>query len=194
MYLFKQQKSKFWWFKFTHNGRLVRKSTKLANKQKAREFADAYRTKLIEGEIGLNRKAPAPTFIEAMDKFIEESKVQHEDHPNTTRRYVAASHPLKRFFKNTPIDQITADDVKDYRRRRLQEKGERTKRALRPATLNRELAAARAMFDMFIDADVITTNLVSKRRGKRGVFLEENNEQMFVLSHADEEKYLAECS
>jgi integrase len=50
------------------------------------------------------------------------------------------------------------------------------------------------MFNYFIDNDTITVNPVSKRRGKRGAFLEENNEQMNVLSHEKEEKYLAACS
>jgi integrase len=194
MHLFKQKKSKYWWFKFTHNGRLYRESTKLANKQKARDYASAYRTKLIEGEIGLKRKEPAPTFDAAMDKFLEESKIQHAAHPNTTRRYETASKPLKRFFRKTPIDQITADDVKEYRRRRLREKGERTKRELRPATINRELACLRALFNSYIEDGTITVNPVSKRRGKRGVFMEEDNLQTFSLSHEGEEKYLAECS
>jgi integrase len=197
VHLFKKKRSakakpgKFWWFQFYFRGKRYRESTKQTNKQKAYDIAAAFRLRLIEGELNIKRKEAAPAFSNAIDEFLQWAADEHKEHPGTTERYTKAGKPLKSFFKQTPIDQITIEDVQKYRRRRTAAISEHTKRNLTPAAINLELAVLRMMFNYFVDIEKITTNPVSKRRGKRGVFLEVHNEQMNVLCHEDEEKYLA---
>ena len=64
-----------------------------------------------------------------------------------------------------------------------------TKKRVRPATVNRELACLKALFTFFIDTDVVAKNPV------RGVkFLEENNQQTRVLSCTEERAYFEKAS
>ena len=37
IHLYKQKNSKFWWLRYTENGKLVRKSTKCVKKQDAKD-------------------------------------------------------------------------------------------------------------------------------------------------------------
>ncbi len=194
MHFYKRSDSKFWWFKFVYRSVRYRESTKQTNRRKAEDYAAAFRLRLIEGELNVRRKKASPSFSKAIQAFLEWSKDQHAEHPNTTLRYTSASKPLLRFFGKALLDSITAEDVGRYRKQRSALKSDRTRRKLKPATINRELACLRAMFNFFIEQDQIAKNPVSKRRGKRGAFLEENNEQMRVLSFEEEQSYLSAAS
>ena len=64
-----------------------------------------------------------------------------------------------------------------------------TKRLLKPATVNRDLACLRALFNFYIRQEVLGTNPVSRVR-----FLAENNEQTRVLTFEEQKLFLAACS
>ena len=59
--VYKQAKSKYWWYKFTWNGGSIRESTKQTNKRIAEQMEAAHRTGLARGQVGLRDKKPAPT-------------------------------------------------------------------------------------------------------------------------------------
>ena len=61
MAVYKQAKSKKWWYKFTWNGELIRESTKQTNKRVAEQMEAAHRTALAKGEVGIRDKKPVPT-------------------------------------------------------------------------------------------------------------------------------------
>lgn len=194
MYLYKRKlsngkKSRTWWFEFVHRGVRYRESTKLTNRRDAQDLASAYRLRLIEGELNVNRKKAAPAFAAAMKEFLEWSKEYHRAHPNTTVRYETSSKPLLAFFGASLLDTITPEDIERYRRRRKSIKSERTGKELKPATINREIACLKAVFNFFIKQDVISKNPVSRVQLQA-----ENNEQMRVLSFEEEAIYLATAS
>jgi site-specific recombinase XerD len=62
----------------------------------------------------------------------------------------------------------------------------RTKRKVKPATVNRELACLKGLFNHVLKTDVALPNPVSRVK-----FFEEHNEQTRVLSYAEQETYLA---
>jgi integrase len=66
-----------------------------------------------------------------------------------------------------------------------------TKQRLRPATVNRELACLRAMFNHAIKGDDRLRNPISKTAAK---VLREDNEQTRVLTYDEQEKYLAKAT
>lgn len=65
----------------------------------------------------------------------------------------------------------------------------RTKRRVKPATVNRELACLKALFNHVLKADVPLRNPVSRVK-----FCEEHKEQSRVLTIGEQEKYLAKAA
>jgi hypothetical protein len=128
------KRGKFYWFEFVFDGERVRKPTKTTNRRAAENIEAAHRIKLAEGKAGIQEKKPAPTFAAALKDFLAQSKTVHTAHPNTHRRYVISSKPLLAFFGNAKLDAIGPEDVERHTAKRLQTKGERTGRLLRPAT------------------------------------------------------------
>jgi Phage integrase family/Phage integrase SAM-like domain len=79
-----------------------------------------------------------------MKGFLEWSKAEHKEHPRTYQRYKVSSKALLVFskFNGKPIDQISPALVEEYKTYRA--RGKRTKRLIKPATINRELACLKA--------------------------------------------------
>lgn len=87
------------------------------------------------------------------------------------------------------MHRITPADVEKFKAKRAVQKGERTGRTVRPATVNRELACLKALFNFLIKDDLVATNPVSRVK-----FLPEDNEQMRVLSFEEQRRYFAVAS
>ncbi len=178
-----------YWYEFVFDGRRIRRSTKQHNRRVAREIEAAYKTKLAKGEVGINEPKPVPNFQAVMKDFLAFSEYEHAAHPNTHKRYVVSSKPLKRYFRDARLDSITPEDVEKYKQHRARTKSPATGRHLRPATINRELACLKIIFNRAMKDDVIVRNPVSRVK-----FLAENNEQMRVLSLEEQQKYLLASS
>jgi integrase len=181
----------------------VQRTTKCTNKRDAADVERAYRTQLAKGEVGLEARKPVPVFSVAMKAFLEWSKHEHAAHPSTHRRYETSSKALLRFFNDNPLDQIKPDDVEQFKLWRIKQKksapakkvkkegvNAKTGKALKPATINRELACLKILFNHYIKSDVLMkSNPVSRVK-----FFAENNEQMRVLSHDEARLYLLAAS
>jgi integrase len=136
-----------------------------------------------------------------MREFLDRSKADHADKPNTHQRAETSSKALLRYFEDKPLDQIATEDVesfKDWRRRQKKQppnkklkkhKRATTNKTIKPATVNRDLACLRAMINYFIRKDVLVKNPVSRVK-----FFKEENEQMRVVSADEERLYLMACS
>lgn len=172
----------------------VQRSTKCTNKRDAADVERAYRTNLAKGEVGLEQKKPVPRFGAAMKDYLAWCEQEHRAHPNTHKRYVTSSKSLLRFFGDLPLDRITPEEIEKYKTwrgkqcktTRYKKNRKQTKKLLKPATINRELACLKSLFNYFIRADVLTkANAVSRVK-----FLAEHNEQTRVLSSDEEKLYL----
>ena len=183
MSIFKRGKT--YWFHFIFEGLHIQKSTKQGNPRVARQIEAAYRTALAKGEVGIVDKKPAPVFRTAMEGFLSWCETEHRTHPATHRRYRTSSTALLRCFGNTLLDHISTDDVEKFKAARSQEKGIRTKRILRPATVNREFACLKALFNFHIRSGLLIRNPVGAVK-----FLAEDNEQTRVLTFDEQRKYL----
>lgn len=185
-----------YWYHFLWDGQHVQRSTKQGNPRTARQIEAAYKTALAKGEVGITERRKAPGFKAAMKSFLNWSESEHEALPATFRRYKVSSVALLSHFGDTPIDRLTAEDVERFKADRAmesatvkgKEKGKRknTGKRIRPATLNRELACLKALFNHAIKSDFAFRNPVS-----RVDFLPENNEQTRVLTYDEQAKYLA---
>ena len=186
-----------YWFEFWHHGRRYRKSTGVRNCRNAEDIERAFRTALNKGEVGITERKPIPGFRSSMSEFLQWSEEEHAAHPRTHTRYKVSSLALLRYFGDTPLDKITPEEVERFKTTRSGEfktaRSKRgwvlTKKRLRPATVNRELACLKALFNFIIKADVVMKNPVSRVK-----FLAENNQQTRVLSHAEERAYFEKAS
>jgi len=177
-----------WWLKLQFEGKVYRRSTKQTNKVKAENAASAFRTALANRNFGIIERTPVPLFDDAMKAFLDWSEQEHKEHPATYRRYKTSSKALLKFvkFKSKPIDQITPAIIEDYKAHRARQTGKKTKRAIKPATVNRELACLKAMYFRALKDRHDFGNPVSEVK-----YLGEGNEQDRVLTYDEQRKYLA---
>jgi integrase len=188
-----------YWFNFIFNSKHIQRSTKQGNPNVARQMEAAYRTALAKGEVGIVERKRIPEFKEAMAGFLKWSEVEHSARPATFRRYKVSSVALLRYFKSMVLDKITPEEVDRFKIARLaqfktvkgKEKRRITNKLIRPATVNRELACLRAMFNHVLKGNVLVKNPVSKTAAKA---LHEDNEQTRVLNYEEQEKYLAKAT
>jgi integrase len=193
-----------WWMNFWFNNEHVQKSTKCKNKRDAEVVERAYYTQLAKGEVGIEPKKSIPRFRDAVESFLAWSRVEHAAKPNTFLRYQTSAKVLLNYFGNPTVDKITPAEIKKFKSWRseqaVQTKGRKSLRAklskknqqkktIAPATVNRELACLKKMFSCLVDDGILLTNPVSKVE-----FFEEDNQQMRVLSYAEERSYLMACS
>jgi integrase len=189
-----------YWYHFLFNGEHIQKSSKQGNPRIARQIEAAYKTALAKGEVGIIDRKKVSSFQDAMKDFLTWSKQDHQMASSSAERYHYSSLALLKFFGDKRLDKITAEEVERYKTSRAAEfktvrgknkKRTPTKERLRPATINRELACLRAMFNHAIKSDMLLTNPISKTAAK---VLREDNEQTRVLTYDEQEKYLAKAS
>src|SRR5207245_11673409 len=88
MAVYKQAKSKKWWYKFTWNGELIRESTKQTNKRVAEQMEAAHRTALAKGEVGIRDKKRVPSLAEfAESDFLPFVRSTFAPQPKTLPYY-----------------------------------------------------------------------------------------------------------
>jgi site-specific recombinase XerD len=188
----------YYWMVFMFDRKRIQKTTKCKNRRDAEEVERAYRTQLAKGEVGIKQKKEVPTFNQAVKDFLAWSKSEHREKQNTQQGYEWSCKSLLVFFKEKPLDQIEPHDVEGYKLWRGKQpiKNQR-KLKLKPkdmatvsnATINRELACLRIIFNGYVKNDLLTKNPVSKVK-----FLKENLDRWRVLSEKEEIIYLTEAS
>jgi integrase len=188
MAVYKQPKSKYWWYKFTWNGEAVRESTKQTNKRVAEQMEAAHRTALAKGEVGIREKAPVPTLADFADhEFLPFVRSTFKEKPNTLRFYENSVSNLKGYAKlaNLSLDVITSDVVAAFvAHRQAQRQKRRNQKALEVSTINRDLAALRRMFHLAQEWGRVVTILPKVR------LLPGENQRERVLSAAEDKAYL----
>jgi integrase len=192
-----------YWYAFERKGKRFQGSTGVGDKRVARTIEAAHRTRLAKIEVGLEEANPieAPSFPAAMKAFLNWSKTTHADKPETTRRYSVSAVALEEFFSKKKLGDITvklverfiewrlAQKVKAPAKKRKKDPRAVTDKPIQPATVNRELACLRHLFNYFIGQGVKVANPVKDMK-----FLAENEDTFYILSDDDESKYLNECS
>jgi integrase len=188
MGVYKQPKSKNWWYKFKWNGELIRESTKQTNKRVAEQIEAAHKTALAKGEVGIREKKPVPTLKEFAPRFKRAIETVCAEKPATISFYASklkfllANETLARL----PLDRIDEDVIDAYKETRSKTKSRR-KRPLSPASVNRELATLRRLLRLAHEWKII--DRVPRIRLLRGEHARE-----FVLSYTQEKNYLGATS
>lgn len=189
------RRGNIWWFNFRHDGRHIQRSTNLTNKNDARRIEAAFHTALIKGEVGIADRKKIPGFRTAMADFLSWS--EHAHLASSHRRYRVSSVALLRFFKDLTLTDITPDEIERFKTTRFKQfttvraidKRKQTDKRIKPATVNRELACLRAMFNHAMKSHPQLQNPMNHIKP-----LKEENEQTRVLTSLEEEKYLARAT
>ncbi len=184
-----------YWYEFWYSGKRYRKSTGVANQRIAGDIERAFRTALAKNEVGITERKPVPSFRVAMSDFLKWSAQSHK--MRTHLRYKTSSVALLKYFRDSALDKIGPEEVERFKTTRAGEhktarsNGERirTNKRLRPATVNRELACLKALFNFVIKSDALAKNPVSRVK-----MLAENNLQTRVLSFTEQHTYLAKAT
>ena len=177
MAVYKQQESKFWWYKFTWNGQSVRRSTKQTNKRVAEQMEAAHKTGLAKGEVGIVEKQPAPTLELFAERFMEAISVRSAEKPRTVAFYQEKLNRLLEYPKmaNATLDTIDEALIEEYVKAR--------RKQVAPATVNRQLATLRRALRLAHEWKVID-------RVPRIRLLQGERTREFVLTREVEAKYL----
>ena len=144
MAVYKQPKSKYWWYKFTWNGEQIRESTKQTNKRVAEQMEAAHRTSLAKGEVGIRDKKPVPTLKDfAEHDFLPFVRSTFTAKVQTQKYYEHGVKSLLSFEKLAiaRLDSVTTETIGHFIAVR---KGA----GLAISTINRELQALRRMFNL----------------------------------------------
>lgn len=100
-----------WWYEFAVDGVRYRGSTKLSNKEKARNVESTVRTDIINGRFGIVERKPAPVFSDFYSEFVERLKNKSETaHPRTIEN---AEQLLIRLSRYRPLVNAKLDRIDD---------------------------------------------------------------------------------
>ena len=143
MAVYKQAKSKYWWYKFTWNGEPVRESTKQTNKRVAEQMEARAQNRMAKGEVGIRERKPAPTLTE----FAEREFLPF------VRSTFAAKAKTQKYYEYGVKSLLASSDSRTARSTRSRPKRLRFRRRSRGqgsriSSINRELQALRRMFHL----------------------------------------------
>lgn len=130
-------------------------------------------------------RKPAPALKDFAQRFIDAIQVRCAQKPATVAFYAEKLSHLLKFepLASARLDKIDEALIESYIQQRTTEKG-RTNEVLAPATVNRELATLRRLLRLAYEWRIID-------RVPRIHLLSGERNREFVLSHAQEEPYLA---
>ena len=166
------------------NGRMVRRSTGQKSFRVALEMLQAVKTDIARGMFQLDRKI-VPLFEEYAEYFIE-----YYSKPNKRSwgRDVTSMKHLLKALSGLRLCDITREHIVRYKADRTHETTNRGA-APKPATINRELALLKTMFNQATEEGKIQYNPVAGRN----VMMRENNQVENVLSITEEARLYEVC-
>ena len=119
MAVYKQQESKFWWYKFTWNGEQIRESSKHSNKRVAEQIEAAHKTALAKGEVNIRERVKVPTLREFSTAFEKAIETQCAEKPRTVEFYISRVRLLLASeLAERTLDEIDEGAIEKYRQTR----------------------------------------------------------------------------
>ena len=164
-----------WWYKFWFNGQLIRESSKSDSKTVARDAERARRRELEQAYNRIPKRERMPLFSNAADVWLA-SKAGLA--PKSRERYEQCVTHLKADFGRGLVCDVTANDIAEYRRKRLEA-------GVANRTVNYETGALRGILRQFGLWGPIADRVKS---------LPERHDVGRAISREDETKLLAAAS
>src|SRR5947209_2484209 len=139
MAVYKQKKSRHWWYKFMWNGESIRESTKQSNKRVAEQMEAARKTQLAKGEVGIRDRKAVPSLTQFMQhSFLPFVETTMGEEPNTVKFYGVCTANLlgSAALSDCKLNAIDAERVTAFIAGRQQA-------GMAVSTINRELSTLR---------------------------------------------------
>jgi integrase len=169
------QRGRIWYLTFYVRGKRVQESTGTADRRKAEKF---YALRMMEVERGDYAQSANITLAQFGQQYMEYARANKR---SWLRDQQIMTH-LTQAFGKLKLQDIGALRVEQYKIERV--------RTVSPATVNREIALLKHMYNL---AD--SWDLYFGKNPVKGVkFLSENNEMLRVLSEGEETLLLHHCS
>lgn len=129
-------------YKFMYRGKLYSGSTRVSNKDDAKDIEAAERANLARGEVGIGKKKPAPLLKEFLkNDFVPFAESRHATKPATVRYYKQGADMLtKSSLSGLRLDELTGQHVQEFARKHASLSASGINRGLR--TLRRSLNLA----------------------------------------------------
>ena len=176
MGVYQRKDSQYWWIDYLCGGRRIRESSGTKNRREALRLLEARRTDVRRGKFDVASLRTPPLFGEfAGNDYLDYAKANKR---SWDRDRQMIDH-LSRFFEGQRLDQIEPHDVERYKMFRLKE-------GAKPATVNREVALLKHIFNCAIDWKKVAANPVRKVR-----FLKVPDCPKRILSPSEEERLIA---
>lgn len=137
MGLFKR--NKIWWMRFNYHGKQERRSTGTSNKALAEAILGKLKAKIIEGRFFDTLEEKERTFIEMMERYLEERVVKRTD-GGPCRSYIKT---IISFFGQRVLADITPGLIVQYKTKRSAD-------GISPSTINNELKVMKHAFGIAI--------------------------------------------
>lgn len=165
------RRGQFWYASYSADGRRIQESTGTANRREAEKFLAL---RVSEVQRGVYVKPVNVPLLELWERYIAYSKA----HKRSWKRDEQMYAKLQGFFGPVNLDSITPLRVEDFQQHRVRE--------VSPATVNRECALLKHMFNI--------AERWGMHRGSNPVrlvkFLPENNLQFQTISEEDQQRLL----
>ena len=152
MSVYKQKGSDKWYIDFyDENGKRMRECTKSKSKALAQKLLAKRLEDVRLRKFGMDSPDPV-LFEELLEKYF--NYAVNEIKPSTYERYQVSANQLKESFLGKYIDRITVLDIEEYKQKRTKE--------VSKATVNRDLALLRRMFNQAKKWDLLNKSPMDK--------------------------------
>ena len=186
MAIYKQPKSKYWWYKFVWNGEPIRESTKQTNKRVAEQMEAAHRTALAKGEVGIRERKVVPTLAEFAERdFLPFVGATFSAKIKTQKYYEYGVKSLLAFEKlaSARLDSITTETIAAFA-------AVRKSAGIEISSINRELQALRRMFHLAqewrkVEKALPTVKMLPGERHRERVLTVEEEALYFVAAKSE---------
>ncbi len=178
--------SKNWYISFYTEGKKISESVS-PNKRVAEEAYKAVMGEIAQGKYSLRRDTKSPKFEDYAKVYLEYSRSNKRSYETDITMFKA----LSAFFKGYKLSRITPFLIEKYKIERGKKVTRMSKKPIAKATINRELATLKAMFNMAIrdgKADVNPFYVEPKVK-----FFKEDNKKERILTPEEIQRLLAEC-
>ena len=129
------------------------------NREDAKKALSIRKAEIAQGRFDITKTEKAIMFENMIKQYLEFSKSNKK--PNSYERDITSSKQLIRFFKGKSLHQITSWQVEKYKATRQNEKTQ-YRRIPSKATINRELAMLKHMFNKAVEWNMTSNNQILK--------------------------------
>jgi len=182
MAVYRDEKTEKWFIDYYFRGKRIRECAG-TNKRMADQALSIRKAEILQGKFNIEKLKPSPRFGQFAEDFLEWSQANK-------RSFVRDQSLVKNLrgaFSGKLLSEITPWLIEKYKKDR--QAATVHGRAIRPATINREVACLKRMFSKAIEWGQTAEN-----PGAKVKLLREDNRMERILTPEEQQRLLAVCT